>query len=362
MDDDRHNCNILIAGWNASQNYGTTLQSLALYSVLSARYSCSLLWERRHLSLSAVIRHFAVRKFDPDKPTQIDAQKQERILDCYQAVDKTYINSRKALRAALDRFSVFLVGGDQLWNPYLLENTFMLDFVPKNRRKISYGTSTGMTKLPDFAVKRYKKYLSGFDRIAVREKGGAEALSVAIGKPVDVVCDPVFLLTADEWTQFACPEVDCGTQKYALFYFVGDNSDNRRKAEQLACDQNLPIVIIPMREAGGEIGERMRGIGPREFVRLVINAAHIYTDSFHMCAFSLIFGKSFSVFRRFTYDSEFNPNCRIDELLGRFGFEPGRCTVQPTAADIDTFNRIISSERERSLGILFSAIEGDNTD
>lgn len=354
--DEADNRNILIVGWNASSNYGTSLQSLALYRALSKKYRCSLLWERKYLPFGSILRHLRLKRGSAAQAS--DEKKRERIRTCYEDADKTYINSRRQLSDALDRFSVFLVGGDQLWNPYLVENTYLLDFVPAGRRKISYATSIGMARLPDEAIPRYKKYLKRFDAVSMRDVDGARFMSAAVGKNVEVVTDPVFLLSKDEWIEFA-QSSDELPQEYALLYFVGEGGDNIRKAVRSARDRGLSPVVVPMKQDDLSVdGTVESGIGPKEFLRLVVGASRVYTDSYHMCAFSLMFGKSFSVFMRFPSDVPCNPNSRVSELLSSFGIAARDGAVEPSAADIERYDKIIARERARSLDILTRVVEG----
>lgn len=349
---------ILIVGRTNSSNYGSSLQSLALYDAVSARYDCSMLWERRRLTLSAIVRHFTAKRYA--SKTVVDVLRQVRTDECFADVDKTYLNSRRDEADALKRFSVYLVGGDQLWNPFLVEDTYLLDFAPSTARKASYATSVGVARLPDSAKRRYKKYLSRFDAVSMRDHAGAQAMAEVIGRPVKTVADPVFLTTREGWAEFAKPACDCGVSPgYALMYFVGRHDAlgeyNRARAAKLAAERGHRVVKLPMYGADYTDDARVCGVGPREFVRLVSGAEYIYTDSYHMSAFAIIFGKAFSVFKRFEGSGQLNPLARVDELLGTFGAESG--------ADVDMVPRaewreIIADMRERSLDALYGSIEG----
>lgn len=349
---------VLIVGWNKSANYGTCLQSLALYDAVSARYGCSVLWERRRLTPGAILRHFAVRH--RSNGLVADELKRGRTDACFAAVDKTYINSRTEQRDALKRFKVFLVGGDQLWNPFLLEKTCLLDFVPSGFRKCSYGTSIGMARVPTSAARLYKKYLSRFDAVCMRDGAGGQAMAEIIGKPVQTVADPVFLRTVAGWTEFSEGAFDCGVRNgYALMYFVGERDAqgeyNRKRAVSLAAKRGHNAVLLPMDAIDYADAASLKGVGPREFVRLVAGADYIYTDSYHMTAFAIMFGKAFTVFKRFDGEGAYNPLARVDELLKTFGIAGGASAdVVPQAE----WSGLIADMRAKSLGVLYGAIEG----
>lgn len=115
-----------------------------------------------------------------------------------------------------------------------------------------------------------------------------------------------------------------------------------------------------MSEYDGNLGadKVLKGIGPREFVNLISRADRIYTDSYHACAFSLIFGKAFTVYKRFPYSVPENPNARVDELLSAFGLGGERCNVESFGGDREAYVPIIERMREFSLNYLFNSVEG----
>ena len=67
-------------------------------------------------------------------------------------------------------------------------------------------------------------------------------------------------------------------------------------------------------------------VGPEEFVDLVSRAEYVCTDSFHGTVFSIIFGRRFFTFNRFSQSSTISTNTRIDSLLAMLSLEDRRKT------------------------------------
>ena len=66
---------------------------------------------------------------------------------------------------------------------------------------------------------------------------------------------------------------------------------------------------------------RLFGVSPGELLYLIKNAACVFTDSFHVTVFSLIFRKNFMTFSRGTMGS------RITSLLNMFGMIDRYCNT-----------------------------------
>lgn len=190
---------------------------------------------------------------------------------------------------------VYIVGSDQIWNNDPLLNgwdaAFFLKFGTNNTRRISYAASFGSTKeCPDIMV----DWIRSLDAVSIREES-ALSLIKDTGINAKVVCDPVFLLTKEEWIK----KLDLKTcpHDYILIYNLsGDNLIMINQAKELATKFNLKIhYIINDHKLRGV--NNVKGVGPKEFLEEILNASFIFSDSFHATAFSLIFNKRF-----FTYN------------------------------------------------------------
>mgnify|MGYP001718624740 CR=1 FL=1 len=98
-----------------------------------------------------------------------------------------------------------------------------MDFAADSSRKIAYAPSVGTTQLRKKEKDRIKDYLNRFYRISVREESSKGLIGNLVDKPVQVVCDPVFLLSMDQWIQNMQLQLKNHDEKYTLL-FLGRQS------------------------------------------------------------------------------------------------------------------------------------------
>lgn len=229
------------------------------------------------------------------------------------------VNSYQELSKIAVKFDSFISGSDQLWSPAgLPTNFFNLMFVPDQIKKVSYASSFGVSNIPWYQKTRTKKFLLRFDNISVREEQGAKIINELIHKKVDIVVDPVFLLTKNEWELILGDKLIM-SNSYIFAYFLGDNEIHRQEVIDFAKRKKIKIVTMPhldqyikKDEHFGDV--QLYDVDPFDFLRLIRNANYICTDSFHGTAFSILFNKQFIVFDRYKKNSTTSKNSRIESI------------------------------------------------
>nr|OTP14696.1 hypothetical protein A5888_002797 [Enterococcus sp. 9E7_DIV0242] len=250
-------------------------------------------------------------------------------------------------------YDYFIVGSDQVWNPQF-QRFSKLDFVPyaEKKKRISYAASFGVSSISDVEKDMYIQGLNGMEEISVREENGASIVKSLTGKEVPVVLDPTFLLKKEEWGGLIDDyESD---KKFLLTYFLGRPSEIERKyINDYAEVNNLSVKHL---NNSGDLDTWTSG--PKEFIQLFSQATTIFTDSFHACAFSLIFEKPFIVFDR--HDHLNSMNSRIDTLLKTFNLNDRKFDANNLEFDIikdyDNMRLILEHEREKSFSFLKKAL------
>ena len=364
--------NVLLVSWKNSLNFGTNLQAIALYRVLQKKYMCTLLWTRRYMPIALFCKkawkklgNTIVSVFRHKRAAV--ALREKNISRCFEPMQRINLNSRKDLETILKQYSAYIVGSDQVWNPNYLEETYFLDFVPNGYNKCSYASSMGVNEIERRKQKKYKKYLKQFSYISMRESSAAVYLSKVLERPVDTVLDPTLLLTKDEWREYAKDACFARPlpQEYILCYFVGDRPAHWNAAEEIARTRGIPLLILPVdaRPVTAD-GQTIDEAGPKEFIQLVDGANCIVTDSFHMCAFAINFGKEFYAFHRFRADDPKGQNSRLDDLfamchIDRYYDSEHASDRKAGSSDDPAIQTILSEERGKCLLKLYSAIEGD---
>ena len=222
--------------------------------------------------------------------------------------------SNEELKGDLPDCDAFISGSDQIWNPYLYDPYYFLEFVQDSRRKIAYAPSFGVMEIPHRCQQRLRKAIAPFRYVSVREKRGAEIVRELTGKQVMVAVDPTLLVSMAHWQTLAKP-ID-SEQKYLFCYFLSENARYLETAEKIAREKHLTIRMLPMVAADfKKPGTVKEPVGPREWLGLVENADYVLTDSFHCTLFSIRFHKQFNVLQRFKEGDKRGQNSRIHALL-----------------------------------------------
>lgn len=242
------------------------------------------------------------------------------------------ITSRRQLAECAQRYDVFIVGSDQLWNPVNVGTDFFtLNFVPDGKLKLSYATSFGVSHIPASLHRKYRHYLRRFDRLSTREKSGQTLIRDLAQRDAAVVCDPTLLQERDFWDTLK-GEAPIVAGEYIFCYFIGSRADVRAHAMKFREKTGLPIVVLPhideyVKSDVGFGDRALYDVGPAEFVNLIAHATYVLTDSFHGTVFSLLYGKRFYTYNRFRSEGGGSMNSRISSLLEIAGAPERRVEV-----------------------------------
>ena len=225
------------------------------------------------------------------------------------------------LRAASADMDVLVCGSDQIWNPVWLNPAYFLTFAGKGQKKAAYAASLGVKALPAAAkVRMIRKWTEGFSAISVREEEGADLFRQMTGKTVDVMPDPVCLLSRSEWEEIATPAP--AAEPWLLCYFIGQNPGYWEKVRQIERETGMRALVIPVTAESYDQGmPLLEGIGPEAFLGAIRGAGRLCTDSFHGMVFGTIFGVKTEVLRRYRDEDPESKNSRIDAFRRRLETE-----------------------------------------
>lgn len=208
------------------------------------------------------------------------------------------LNNMEDLKKYIEnnKIDYIISGSDQVWNPNI-EDFDAAFFFPKkvHAKKIAYAASIGNASID--TLKKYSSFIKDFSLISLREKSSIKIIEKITNKKIYSVCDPVLLMTKDEWNKKFVRDNNC--KKYLLCYFLHKENFKKefRVVKQIAKLKNLQIKIINARYSKYSFKKgTMFSVGPDEFVNLFSNADFICTDSFHGTIFSIIFKKHFFTF------------------------------------------------------------------
>lgn len=334
---------VIIFTWYKSINYGTCLQAYALYYKLKEMgYDVRLSETTEYktiITLTDTVRRLCKKLFKRNTvegsgiilPESMEKQYEIRRRKMY-SFSENHINfykiqNKSDFKKMNDENDIFITGSDQIWNPYYLSVACLLKFVSDNKKKISYATSVGVSSIPNDLKKVYKKNLSRFDSLSVREETAAELLTEVVGREIEVVADPTFLLSKEALTNIASEDnADAvkatNGEKFIFCYFIGANQDWVKEVKKLS-EQTGCKVINAMTESRiiPDVGKSYAHFGMSDFLWLIKNATYVCTDSFHCTALSVNMEKEFFVFKRFLDTDTNSQNSRLYSLLKRFDLD-----------------------------------------
>lgn len=326
---------IQIITWLGNGNFGTSLQSFALYHFLSIKgYDCSILssFNYKHFGLKGylkmILSALGIMKIRERRKIKkaTDSRKLMKLSEFFEHnIRQESVSNPWHYRNLLRNTDVFCVGSDQVWNAYFNFSAFnFLDFAG-NVKRISYASSMGTKDFPEKYKETIKDLLLKFAHISLRETTGREAVSRLTGRnDIKTVLDPTFLLNAEDWNSVSeQSRMEISLPKnYMLVYLIGNNDNYPKQVRELQTKTGIENVIVipavenPNFELKGSIVYRDAAVA--EFVKLIKDAAWVCTDSFHATALSINIGKNFTEFLRFKDSDQGSQNSRIYDVLDTF--------------------------------------------
>lgn len=271
------------------------------------------------------------------------------------------------LRKKSKEYYAVLVGSDQVWLPDVaVSNFFTLRFAAHGVRRISYATSLGVSSYPNYAKKDAGDFWKQIDYLSVREQQGKEIIQEIVDVPVEVVADPTYILTCEEWLNLI-PHERVVEGQYILCYFLGDSGSSKQFARNFADSKGLRLISILSDECNSDDSQYadkvLVGSTVGDFVNLIRNAEYVLTDSFHGLAFSVINQKQFLVFYRRRLDVKESRNSRIDNIVKTWGIEerlikePDKAVIPTDDIDYNTVSSRVEELRKKSLAFLENALK-----
>lgn len=365
---------IAIVTFHRTGNYGAALQSFALQTVLSRQFDVDILdyrneyleklYSRKNYSVKDKTRLIARRIVYPLKTSQLETRK-KRFDNFYQKFHHLSSNVYDAgnISEATNIYDAFIAGSDQVWNPHLSRNdwNYFLEFAPTEKR-FSYAASINTNNNGE-TNERMRKDLSEFQSILVRENKTIPFLeSIEVKKHAFAVCDPVFLMTTDEWGKVLSLGDIHNKGKHVLLYTVANVKESLNFANELAKENNLPVVSIGSNQSVKTVDgvTNILDAGPIEFLRYIQEAAFVVTSSFHAMAFSIIFNIPF--YYELCQDGS-NNNDRLENVADVLHLKNRNISCIQSNSNLDDIdwnevNLLLGRYRDASLKCLFDSLNG----
>ena len=319
----------------AGTNYGSTLQAYAMQQVFNKigheneiidydEYNHNIRWRIRPFIEDTL---YSIMNISPRMSTFIANKKYSYLLSRKAQCDKFHMfekvnlvltkkkfRTSKSIEREIESVDICVCGSDQIWNPFLFDPVFYLDFCHnKEIKTIAYAPSFGVDQITQ-REEQIKSLIDAIDFISVREDSGSKVIQKLTDRNAPVVLDPTLLLERADWERILSP-IDIPQKPYILCYFLGNTFVPDQFIDSLSEITNYKVVnICTFRTLNSIRGETITTASPDEFLSYLANAAFVCTDSFHATIFSIIFERQFFTFERFKDGTE-NQNTRIYNLL-----------------------------------------------
>lgn len=364
-------------------NYGGILQAFALKNIIEQQGHLVTFIEINqeiHISGKQKVIKFLVRfvkkfllgkknvDFEWEKHHNEKLQKQRiysqhtrKFVDKYLRC-KTY-NSFSDIQE--NEYNAIIVGSDQIWRKIYVpkvESSF-LDFAKDwDIRRIAYAPSFGTNhwEFNKLETINCKKLLNKFDFVSVREKDGVVLCRKYLNCEAKYVLDPTLLLTKENYIE----NIDFSKtpkSKGSLLCYIIDMDDKKQELiDKIAEERHLKPFTVNSRAE--DVNAKQLSIEDciqppvEQWLQGFKDAEYIITDSFHACAFSIIFGKQFLV-----YGNEKRGLSRFQSLLAEFGLENRIVTKVPAVLQedydpIQIQNQLLQNKKQ-SINYLLEALK-----
>lgn len=335
-------------------NYGNRLQNYALQEVLTEMgVDVSTIDNPSQSCIRWAKEHFVERVNGRKKMKSIGDLRREKNLRDF---TKQYIHMVGADVTSND-FDYFVVGSDQVWNPsfwgadtegysakrYLLKNV-------ESSKRVAYAASFGVEELNDFWNPVFKKELSEFRAISVREESGVAIVEKACGKTAEIVLDPTLVLPKGRWNQMAA---DVQEDDYVLSFFLGEIAQQKQEyIKRISRDHGYRIIDMNDKNSQYYCGR------PEVLLGLIKKAKLVVTDSFHATVFSIVFHTPFLSLTReqrnyCKMSSRLETLLRMVDMTDRFN---NMNIDDPFVCTFENVDFLIEKKRETSLLFLKDAL------
>ena len=252
---------------------------------------------------------------------------------------------------------MFMTGSDQVWGPTLEgrhDEAYFLSFV-KDCPKVAYAASFGKTDFTEDMLTEYKRLLSSYSKIAVREDSAVCLLEQMGIKCAGQVLDPTLLLTGEEWNQLIRKETG---RDFVLVYQLHNNPQMDKYAKRFAQKVGLPLKrISPTFHQIKRGGDFIFLPDVELFLSYIKNCTYFITDSFHGTAFALNFNKQFiEILPNNKTGSRNLSILRLTQLQDRILQNYQDFSFKEKRIDYRKVNEILEEERKKSILILKETI------
>ena len=351
-------------------NYGAILQNFALQTVLRRmghevvtldpnRYKYSWGQHVRFIIQHAISKYILGHRhihilglWNLDRQTRLLGKNTFDFIDRY-----IYRKDVKDLVSEIKRddYDAFVVGSDQVWRPECFSqiSNMFLDFAEGwNVKRIAYAASFGIDSwnASEETTAYCKKLIHLFDFVSVREDTGVSICKETFGTDVIQVLDPSMLLSKEDYCSILRLDIIPKSKGNLLVYILDYTDDKIELIKRISERYGLVPFRVNSDVEDYQEKDMDKKIQPpvEQWLRGFYDADYVITDSFHACAFSVIFDKPFVV-----YVNEFRGATRYQSLWNLLALDKGMVSK---AGDFNGFCSLSDFSKSRLMSLRIEAL------
>lgn len=351
---------------HAISNYGSLLQAIATQQIVeNLGYTCEIIdyirrnenYHQQEKTLvmgkpycSSFIKRTAYLALRQPESV-IAGRRFDKMRKKYLHLTREY-TSLSQLQLDTPQADIYMTGSDQVWGPVMdgsYDSAYCLSFTKESDHRVAFAASFGRTDFTDETEAFYKKWLSRYEQLAVREDSAVQLLN-SWGIKAQQVLDPTLILDQAHWETLCSPMTK---KKYILVYQIHSDKTLDRYAKAVAKKARLPLIRVSSSfhqiVRGGRL-EYCPDLG--KFLSYIKHALCLITDSFHGTAFALNFNTPFVEVLPGKTSTRNTSILRLTGLLNRILKDENDVNLAFKPVDFTHANQILAERRQESLAIL----------
>lgn len=361
-------------------NYGGILQCYALQTVLERQgYDVKVLTKPLYtrtyyiIWFFAIIKRFFKRIFLWEKisilyaPYQLEIKNVRKNTNLF--IDR-YIHkylTRSLSKKISKKFDAIIVGSDQVWRAkYVNLEDYFLSFLGDEKiKRIAYAASFGVDNISEYSPEQLEKciyLLRKFDYVSVRELSGVNICHRYFNINAIQLLDPTLLLAPNDYLSLIDKKNVNEPLGNMLVYILDKTDEKVQLVNKIAAERGLvPFWIgIENKSESLSTGYSVK-ISVEQWLYSFEKSDFVFTDSFHGCAFSILFNKQFIVIgNKERGMSRFTSLLSIFQLDERLIYSKNdyenRIINLSTDIDYKIINNILSIERDKSYDFFYKSL------
>lgn len=244
-----------------------------------------------------------------------------------------------------DSYDIIVAGSDQIWRPAYITDSWgttdpsiaFLSFAKDwNIKRYAYAASFGVDywEYPVDKTAEYAALAKKFHAVSVREDTGVKLCREYLDIGAKHILDPTMALTANDYMRLVDAAHLHESPGNLFCYILDSNMSKNKIISKVAKERALKPFQVKK-----PVGDGTDTYVPviETWLKAFHNAEFVITDSFHGCAFSIIFGKPFiaicNVSRGLSRMQSLLQMFELEDHLisDALGYDPARSYAQPAS-------------------------------